>query len=135
MFFLFIKIKSIKRPVAPATYCAGSFLFLYFFKKILQEYIFDFTFYSSIPLPPGRGAARGGRDFYVNKIININIICAEVLGGGLPPRCRAAGPLPPSGGAAGGRQAPAKDIKAPSLPSRPHFLPTRSREGRGRDEG
>jgi len=31
--------------------------------------------------------------------------------GSLPPPCRAAGPLPPSGVAAGGRQAPAKDFR------------------------
>ena len=34
----------------------ASFLFLYFSKKNLQKYILDFRFYSSIPLPPGRGA-------------------------------------------------------------------------------
>ena len=33
----------------------ASFLFLYFSKKFLQKYIFYFIFYSSIPLPPGRG--------------------------------------------------------------------------------
>ena len=36
-----------------------SFLFLHFSKKILQKYIFDFRFYSSIPLPPGTGAVGG----------------------------------------------------------------------------
>ena len=37
---------------------AASFLFFIFQKK-LQKYIFGFMFYSSIPLPPGRGAAGG----------------------------------------------------------------------------
>ena len=36
------------------------FCFCIFQKKFLQKYIFGFRFYSSIPLPPGRGAA-GGR--------------------------------------------------------------------------
>jgi len=35
------------------------FCFCIFQKKILQKYIFGFRFYSSIPLPPGRGAAGG----------------------------------------------------------------------------
>ena len=48
------------------------FYFCIFLKKILQKYIFGFRFYRSIPLPPGRGAA-----------------------GGLPPVCRAGGPLLP----------------------------------------
>jgi len=39
--------------------CGASFLFLHFSKKKLQKYIFGFRFYSSIPLPPGRGAAGG----------------------------------------------------------------------------
>ena len=33
---------------------------------------------------------------------------------------------------AGGRQAPSSNIKLQPFPLRPHFLPTRSREGRGR---
>ena len=36
---------------------AGAFFIFAFFKKNLQKYIFSFRFYSSIPLPPGRGAA------------------------------------------------------------------------------
>ena len=35
------------------------FVFAFFKKKNLQKYIFGFKFYSSIPLPPGRGAAGG----------------------------------------------------------------------------
>jgi len=35
---------------------SASFLFLYFLKTFLQKYIFNFTIYSFIPLPPGRGA-------------------------------------------------------------------------------
>jgi hypothetical protein len=34
-----------------------------------------------------------------------------------------------------GRQAPSSNIKLQPFPLRPHFLPTRSREGRGREEG
>ena len=37
----------------------GAFFFFVFFKKNLQKYIFGFRFYSSIPLPSGRGAAGG----------------------------------------------------------------------------
>ena len=48
------------------------FYFYIFQKYFLLKYIFNFTIYSFIPLPPGRGAA-----------------------GGLPPVCGAAGPLPP----------------------------------------
>ena len=55
-----------------------------------------------------------------------------ILGGSLPPPCRADGlpaaPLPGGRGAAGSRP----KYKTPPLPLRPHFLPTRSREGRGR---
>jgi hypothetical protein len=34
---------------------ATVFFIFIFFKKKLQKYIFHFTFYISIPLPPGRG--------------------------------------------------------------------------------
>ena len=92
----------------------------------------DFTdLYPGRPAGGGRGpTARqvGGRDLYVNK----KKICAVVLGGSLPPNCRAAGPLPPHQLAAGGRQVPTINIKLRPFPLRPHFLPTRSREGRGR---
>ena len=38
------------------------FFYFYIFKKyFLQKYIFCFTIYSFIPLPPGRGAAGAGR--------------------------------------------------------------------------
>ena len=99
----------------------GVFFIFVFFKKKLQKYIFGFRFYSSIPLPPGRGpTARqvGSRDLYVNKN---NFFYADVLGGCLPPPCRAVGSRP--------------KYKTPPLPSCPHFVPTRSREGRGREEG
>ena len=36
---------------------------------------------------------------------------------------------------AGGRQAPSSNIKLQPFPLRSHFLPMRSREGRGREEG
>ena len=54
-----------------------------------------------------------------------------VLGGSLPPHQLAAGGLPPGRGAAGSRP----KYKTPLIPSRPHFLPTRSREGERRGEG
>ena len=103
------------------------FFIFAFFKKKLQKYIFGFRFYSYIPLPPGRGrqgayrpaGGGGGRDLYINKN---NFFCAEVFGGSLPPHQLAAG----------GRQAPTTNIKLRPFPLRPHFLPTRSREGRGR---
>ena len=60
----------------------------------------------------GRGPAAnwpGGRDLNINKNI---YICMEVLGGDLPPPCRAAGPLPPLQLAAGGGR--------PSLPAKLH---------------
>ena len=50
----------------------------------------------------GRGPAANwpdGRDLNINKKI---YICMEVLGGDLPPPCRAADPLPPLQLAAGG---------------------------------
>ena len=79
------------------------FIFI-FFKKKLQKYIFGFRFYSSIPIPPGRGAAGGlppllgGRDLFANK--NKNYLRINPWWGSAAP-CWAAGPLPPSGGAAG----------------------------------
>ena len=45
-------------PDAPKARGEGGFFIFIFFKNIfLQKYIFSFTFYSFIPLPPGRGAA------------------------------------------------------------------------------
>ena len=35
------------------------FYFYIFRKYFLQKYIFNITFYSFVPLPPGRGAAGG----------------------------------------------------------------------------
>ena len=73
----------------------------------LQKYIFGFTFYNFIPLPPRRGRqgayrpAEGGRDLYINKYI---FFCAEAPGGSLPPPCRAAGSPPARQG--GGRLPP-----------------------------
>ena len=45
----------------------ASFYFYIFQKYFLQKYIFNFTIYSFIPIPPDRVAAGGGRDLYVNK--------------------------------------------------------------------
>ena len=64
--------------VAVVAAAAASFFYIYFSKTFLQKYIFNFTIYSFIPLPPGRRAA-GGRNLYVKKIY------AEALGGSLPP--------------------------------------------------
>ena len=81
------------------------FYFYIFQKKNLQKYILVFKIYSSIPLPPGRGAAGGLPPpcwaVGTSLQIKIKFIYEQILGGGLPPPCRAAGPLPPSGGAAG----------------------------------
>ena len=52
-----------------------------------------------------------------SKNIKIKIFYAEVLGGSLPPPCRAAGGLPPGRGAAGSLL----KCKTPSLPSAPSF--------------
>ena len=66
---------------------------------------------------------------------------AEGRGGVLYLWWEPAAPLPPTGGAAGGlppgrgRQAPSSNIKLQPFPLHPHFLSTRSREGRGREEG
>ena len=43
-----------RRGNAEGVMCSVFFIFV-FFKKKLQKYIFGFRFYSSIPLPPGRG--------------------------------------------------------------------------------
>jgi hypothetical protein len=63
------------------------FYFYIFQKYFLQKYIFDFTIYSFIPLPPGGR----GRDIYVNKNI---FYLRGGLGGSQPPPYRAAGPSP-----------------------------------------
>ena len=72
----------------------------------------------------------GGRDLHVNKYI---FFCAESPGGSRPATCRPStgrqAARPPGKGAAGSPP----NIKAEPLPSHPHFLPTRSREGRGRE--
>ena len=69
------------------------FYFFIFYFRFLQKYIFNITIYSFVPLRPqggGRGPAarqEGGRDLFVNK----KIICADALGGSLPPGRGAAG--------------------------------------------
>jgi len=48
----------LKQPPSPAHPVGGASDFFFisiFFKKKLQKYIFGFTFYSFIPLPPARG--------------------------------------------------------------------------------
>ena len=83
------------------------FLFLHFSKKKFTEIyfcIYVLQFYT----PTARQV--GGRDLYINKN---KFFCAEVLGGCLPHPGRAAGSRP--------------KYKTPPLPSRPYFLPTRSR--------
>ena len=120
LFFVSWCVSLLRPTMAPL--CSGpvlaSFLFLYFYKKNYRNIflILDFTI-----LYPYRPVG-GGRDLYINKN---NFFCAEVLGGSLPP----------GRGAGAGRQAPAPNIKLRPFPLRPHFLPTRSREGRGREEG
>ena len=50
-----------RREVRPVVWVGRERLFYFyiFFLKKLQKYIFGFRFYSSIPLPSGRGAAGG----------------------------------------------------------------------------
>ena len=104
------------------------FIFAFFKKKIYRNIFLVSGFTVLYPYRPaggGRGpTARqgGGRDLYVNK--NKFILCRG-------PWREPAAPL--SGGR--GRQAPSPNIKLRPFPLRPHFLPTRSREGRGREEG
>ena len=100
-------------PACAACLSRRLFYFYIFQKHFLQKYIFDFTIYSFIPLPPGRGTT----EIYMY----IKIICAEALGGSLPPPCRAAGsPML---------------YKRVSLPPPPHLLPTTSREREGERRG
>ena len=75
--------------------CGASFLFLYFSKTFFTEIYFQFhnlQFYTPTARQGGgRGPAAqqwGGRDLYINLK---KIICAEALGGSLPPPWRAAG--------------------------------------------
>ena len=103
------------------------FIFVFFKKNYKNIFlVLGFTvLYPYRPAGDGRWpTARqgGGRDLYVNK--NKFILCIG------PWREPAA---PPVGGR--GRQAPSSNIKLCPFPLRPHFLPTRSREGRGREEG
>ena len=122
--------KPISRPSKKAV-----FLFLYFLKTFFTEIYFRFHILQFYTPTPGRGAAGG---LHVNKY---NFFCAEAPDGSLPPPCRAAGTCRPVEGRqvarppSRGWQAPPLNIKAEPLPSHPHFLPTRSREGRGREEG
>jgi hypothetical protein len=66
----------------------ASFLFLYFSKIFFIEIYFQFhnlQFYTPTARQGAAGGlqpGRGGRDLYVNKK---KIICAEALGGSLPP--------------------------------------------------
>ena len=112
----------------------ASFLFLYFSKIFFTEIYFQFhnlQFYTHIARQGGgRGRQGGGSDLYVNK--NKFILRRGPLREPAAP-LRAAGPLPPR--PAGGRQVPSPNIKLRPFLLRPHFLPTRSREGRGREEG
>ena len=143
-------------PDSPDDHLFFAFFYFCIFQKIfLQKYIFGFRFYSSIPLPPGRGpTARqgGGRDLYINK--NKFILRRGPWREPAAP-CRAAGPLPggrpPAAPPVGGRgpttntagcclllgvrhtaTSRGTNIKLRPFPLRPHFLPTRFREGRGR---
>ena len=52
----------------------GFFIYIFFKNVFLQKYIFGFTFYSFIPLPPGSGASGGlppdgGRQGPICKLI------------------------------------------------------------------
>ena len=86
--------------------------YLRFGSKIRQGFAGGITSLSPLlspsPLSRSRGqkmrAQRKGAEFYIR-------------GGSLPPPCRAAGPLPPTGGAAGSLL----KYKTPTLPSAPSF--------------
>ena len=99
------------------------FIFI-FFKIIFYINIFSVSHFTVLyPYRP----AGGGRDLYVNKY-------KLFLHGG--PCWEPAAPLPGAARWRGGRQPasrlpPPPNIKVESLPSHSHFLPTRSREGRG----
>ena len=94
----------------------GVFFHLYIFQNyFLQKYIFGFTIYRFIPLPPGWGAA-----------------------GGLPPVCGAA--LPGGRGSHGGPYRPARGGRLPpnikdEPPLHLHLQQTTSIEGKRRDVG
>ena len=106
------------------------FYFYIFRKHFLQKYIFNITIYSFVPLPPGRGRQgaclpSAGRQGLICKLKKI--ICAEALGGSLPPPCRQSTGRQGACRPAGGRQAPPSCIKGFPSPSPPHLLPTTSR--------
>ena len=102
--------KQIRSPSSPPSGVAfGVFFVFIFLKNVFTEIYFRLNILqictpTAQPVD-GRGPAAnwpGGRDLNINKKI---YICMEVLGGDLPPPCRAAGPLPPLQLAARGRQA------------------------------
>ena len=78
----------------------GVFFIFTFFKKKLQKYILVFKIYSSIPLPPGRGAAGGlpppcwavGTSLQIKNKIYLRINPwwgpAAPLSGGRPPTAK-----------------------------------------------
>ena len=113
-----------RSPCGGRPLCRGFFIFI-FFKNIFYRNIFSVSYFTVLyPYRP----VGGGRDLHINKH---KFFCAEAPGGSLPPGGGAAGSPPAWQG--GGRLPPNK--KAEPLSSHPHFLPTRSREGRGREEG
>ena len=92
-------------------FSATSFLFLHFSKKKFTAIYFWFQVLQFCTPTARQGGGReptarqgGGRDLFVNKNKKF---CAEVLGGSLPPPCRAAGSL--------------LKYKTPTLPSAPSF--------------
>ena len=102
--------------LTPALYFVwpGRFFHFYIFQNyFLQKYIFGFTIYRNVPLPPGRG----GRGLYAIKIF--------VLSHG--------GPYRP----AGGRQAPTPNIKAevPPRPPTPAFAANNIHRGKKERRG
>ena len=104
------------------------FLFSFFTKIYFQYYNLQFCTPTAL-LGGGRGPAapqEGGRVLFVNKK---KFICADALGGSLPPPCRAAGPLPPLHWAAG------SPLLYKRFPLPPHLLPTTSREREGERRG
>ena len=125
-----LKAKDATIGILGGMFHSGFFIFI-FLKTFFTEIYFRFhilQFYT----PTARQG--GGRDLHVNKY---NFF----LRGGSWREPTA--PMPGAGGGAagspparagGGRLTP-PNIKAEPLPSHRHFVPTRSGEGRGREEG
>ena len=132
--------------LGPASVTQVSVFFIFiFFENIFYRNIFSISQFTVLyPCRPSggrQGACRpaGGRQ---GLICNLKkIICAEALGGSLPPPCQAAGPLLPHQLAAGGlppdRGAAGSLLKykTPPLPFAPSFSAHEIPRGEGERRG